>query len=145
MSEEEARQLLADAGHEDDFFGWALYKPLHPDFPNPLYAFNWAEKGVSIDTVTQEITVAEAPGGGEPPLTTPPTDDSVSVRLISMATAEIQAVNPDAFVIWTGGRDGDGEPLAAPGDTNFWGLRSRGPGRGTMCRPGCCSTTAPSP
>ncbi|NLX13422.1 MAG: hypothetical protein GXY44_07195 [Phycisphaerales bacterium] len=120
LSETQARALLANAGHADDFLQWSLYQPLHPDFPNPLYGFNYADKSVTIDTVTQEVTVMTAGETEEPPLGWFPGEDSVSVEYVAQADARIKEAASNAFIIWAGGRDGASEPLNAPGETNVW-------------------------
>ena len=106
MSEAQARTLLADAGHADDFWQWSLYQPLHPDYPNPLYGFTYEDKSVTIDTVTQEVTVTTAGETEEPPLGWSPGEDSVSVQYVAQADAKIKEQARSAFIIWAGGRNG---------------------------------------
>ena len=119
MSETEARALLTTAGHGDDFFSWSLYQPLHPDFPNPLYSFAYEDKAVTLDTVTETVTVA-ALNLEAPPFTAPPGADSVSAFWVVKATDEVRDVHPDAFIVWAGGHDGTGAPLETANDTNAW-------------------------
>jgi hypothetical protein len=131
MSETEARALLASAGHEDDFLNWSLYQPLHPDFPNPLYTFVYNDKSVTIDTQTEAVTVSVF--GQEPPLGgTQPGDDSVSLEYVTQADSRIKQENSEAIIVWAGGRDGDGDALNEPADTNLWDflaiLPESGPG-----------------
>lgn len=118
MSFEQARSLVLAAGHEDTFHNWTLHQPLFGS-PNPIYTFTWAEKTVIVDTVTQAITVIqhEALSG---PIASPIGDDSVSRQKIAEATAEVRQTNENAYIIWCGGREGGGNPLNAPGETNAW-------------------------
>ncbi|HNQ22366.1 MAG TPA: hypothetical protein PKK06_04660 [Phycisphaerae bacterium] len=118
MTELEARALLAAAGHADDFLGWSLNQPLHPDYPNPLYTFTYADKGVIIDTVTEAVTVSTPPlGGGGGAV---PGADDISLALIAFATERINDEDPAAMIVWAGGRDLAGQPLAAAADTTTW-------------------------
>lgn len=123
MSETEARALLATAGHGDDFFTWSLYQPLHPDFPNPLYSFTYEDQAVTLDTVTEAVTVAtldlEAP-----PFGVPPDADSVSMFWVFKAADELRDVNPDAFIIWAGGYDSTDGALGAADETDTWDFKA---------------------
>jgi len=123
MTEEQARERLAAADLEDDFFGWALYQPLHPGSLNPLYAFNYGTSTATVDTATGQVNSATVPQE-EPPLMVPPSDDSVSLQYLHQAAEEIRTVDEAAMVIWAGGRDGDDQPLEAPGDTNVWDFKA---------------------
>jgi len=106
MTEQQARQILQDAGHGDDFFGWSLYRPLHPASCEALYAFTYADKTVTINSETEEVTVKTV----EPVLAmgAAPGDDSVSRERIAAADAKIKETALSAFIVWAGGRDGGG-------------------------------------
>jgi len=123
MGEAQARALLATAGHADDFFTWSLYQPLHPDFPNPLYSFVYDDKTVTIDTVTEDVTVA-ALDLEAPPLGVPPDADSVSMFWVFKAADEMRDVNPDAFIIWAGGYDSMDGALDAADETDTWDFKA---------------------
>ncbi|MCP4592547.1 MAG: hypothetical protein GY842_17580, partial [bacterium] len=119
LTETQARTILADEGYEDDFHGWALYRPLHPSSLNALYTFNYSNEIVMIDTQTQEVTATTV--DTEPPLLgTAPGEDSVSLQMIAAADAQIKESARSAFIVWAGGRDGDGLPLDEAADTNVW-------------------------
>ena len=123
MSETQARALLTTAGHGDDFFTWSLYQPLHPDFPNPLYSFVYDDKTVTIDTVTEEVTVATL-DLTTPPFAMPPGEDSVSTFWVFKAADELRDVHPDAFIIWAGGYDSTDGTLGAADETDTWDFKA---------------------
>ena len=122
LTEARARQLLANAGYEDDFWGWTLSKPVTATGSDPLYYFVYSDMTVTVNATTEavsgvnlEVPMMSTNGGGAPG------DDSVSVQMIANAEAYVKAnVDSNAFVIWTGGREGSGESLTQAGDTNVW-------------------------
>ena len=119
MTEDRARELLAGAGYADDFYGWSLNQVLTPESDHPVYTFNYADMGVIVDTATDEVSQVTYESS-EPPLTSGPGDDSVSVQMIAAAADEIRNTDEDAIIVWAGGRDGDGQSLEQAGDTNTW-------------------------
>ena len=118
MTEARARRLLADAGYDDDFHGWSLYRPLYPG-ATAIYTFNYGDQAVMIDTETEAVSVT-TPAAEGPPLAGAPSDDAVSIPMIAAADAQIKETAATAFIIWAGGRDGDGNSLNAAADTNVW-------------------------
>ncbi len=117
MGETRARALLAAAGHEDTFYTWTLYKPLFAG-ANPIYVFTYPGKTVSIDTVTEEVTVQQYQVPGVP--AGAPGDDSVSLQYIAAADVRIKEEARSAMIIWAGGRTSSGQPLETPGQTDTW-------------------------
>ena len=120
MTEAEARALLQAAGHEDDFIGWVLYRPLHPSTSNSLFAFNYGDATVTVDTQTEEVTVTTSDLDGPPAGGGTPGDDSVSLQMIEAADAQIKAQARSARIVWAWGRTGDGSQLDVPEDTAVW-------------------------
>jgi len=120
MTEANARALLLAAGHADDFFGWVLYRPLHPSTSNALYAFNYGDRTVTIDTRTEEVTLQTPAVDGPPAGGGAPTDDSVSLQVIEEANARIKEQARSAMIVWAWGRSGDGGQLDTPEDTAVW-------------------------
>ena len=111
----QAKTILMMAGHAMDFYGWNLYKPLHPDFPDPLFAFNYSDKGVTINARTGAVGVPVY----EEPVTfgSPPGEDSVSRQMIQAANDAVKEGARSAYIIWAGGNSGTGEPMNEPSDT----------------------------
>lgn len=119
MSEAEARNLLAAAGHDDNFINWTLNQPLHPDYPHPLYTFLYNNKKVTVDANTHAVVMT--PVNEELPLVgDQPDDDSISRQYIADADARIKSEQPEAVIIWAGGRDSTGNELNEPYDTDRW-------------------------
>lgn len=119
VSESEARALLEEEGYGDDFFTWSLSTPLHPDYPDPLYAFIYEDGTVTIDTGTG--AVARSDLDQAPPLTAPPpTEDSVSLEYIVAATEHIKDTSTNAFIIWAGGYGAGGQQLDTVTETARW-------------------------
>jgi len=119
MTQAEARSLLLAAGHADDFHGWSLHRPLHPSATPAQFTFNYGDKAVMIDTVSGAVSVM-TPALAPPLFGAAPGDDCVSRQMIAAADAKIKETAASAFIIWSGGRDGDGNSLSAAADTNVW-------------------------
>ena len=120
LSETQARALLAQAGHGDDFWSWSLYRPLYPSSIPALYIFTYANKYVMINTATEEVTAQ--PLENEPPLTGiggGTGAGTANVEFISVATDRIRRTNANAFIIWAGGTDED-QSLGTAEDTSIW-------------------------
>lgn len=125
MTEEQARAILTANGFGEDFVSWGLYQVLYPGSTNPVFSFIYTDKVITIDATNGAVTYqivnpngtvgSELPGDGSSP-----GEDSVSVQMIQAATTEIRETARSAFVLWAGGRNGNGEPLSHPGDTNYW-------------------------
>ena len=132
MDVSDAWQLVIDAGLSRPFFTWELLKSLHPDYPNPFYAF-YVGNGqyLFVDIVTRTPSL-----GGNAPGTpagnsigaynstaalgsTPGTTDGASIAMISAASARIKANSPAAAVVWVQGTSAM-EAMSNPGETDAW-------------------------
>lgn len=54
----EAWGLAQKAGYSDPFYNWELFQSLHPDIPNPYFAFRILTGFIIVDTVTEEVNIA---------------------------------------------------------------------------------------